>query len=361
MNKRKETLLVGALLVGVLGVPVAMAAYMLAGGPVAPVLQLAATAPVDGSTAAGANRSSSLVAGVLYTNGKATVDWNGVNLPIEDGIYAYVGGEVVTTEPGSMATLRLPGGDMVYICPETRIRLVRDDAGRYSLEVGPGTSRFVFASGTPFEVHANETVVSPAPGADPGVAFVGEVKAYKDSGCLVCALQNNVQVKTVSSDGSASAAAALVGHFIDVPGPADADGAAGAGPIALAQSPIPPDVLGQMQAGLQGAGGPGTDYLCRCEDLKRYADAGQQVAQAGSTLEPPEADDSTVPESAPPVAPPDTPVLVLAEPGAPAPFDPNALPAPAAGPAPASTLTVVAPPPAVPAGGSGGGFLISGA
>ena len=355
MILRKEPFLVAALLLGIFVGPVALANYLLASGPAAPQLQLAAVtdgiAPGLEEGQPSGEGASALVAGVLYTSGKATINWNGVSLPIENGSYAYVGGEAITTEPESMAILQLAGGDLIYLCPESTLTVERTPDGRYAMHLAQGTSRFVISSGTPFEIHANETVLKPGEGSDPDRAYVGEIKAHQDSGCLVCNLQNSVQVEAVDLD-----AVAVAGQFIDVrpavaePGSETVPEAATA-PLELDASQIPPDLFGAIQASFAAAGGAGgsTEYLCRCQDLKRYADGvGVQVAEAEPSpdAQPP----APAPEVAPPVAPPDAPALALAEPGVPT-LDPNVLPPPAAG-LPVSTLSVA--PPSVPAGGTGG-------
>ena len=367
MSPSKQTLLVGALLLGIFAGPVAFASYFLTASPSMARLHLAATheaEQVSDQSTGSQGATGPLLAGVLYASGKATVNWNGVDLQIEDGSYAYLGGETITTEPGSMAILKLAGGDLIYLCPQSILTVQRTPEGRYSMELAQGTTRFVIASGTPFEIHANETVLRPSVDSDPSKAFIGEIKAHKDSGCLVCNLQNTVEVEAVDRGTAVGA-----GQFVDVAPDVTELGVelgssggstAGSGEIAepaalgaLNASEIPADVFSTIQAGFAAAAGAGgsTEYLCRCEDLKRYAEGGATQVAEGEAV-PTEQPPAPPPEVAPPVSPPDAPALALAVPGAPT-FDPNVLPPPAAGPVPVSTLSVS--PPVVP----GGGFIVS--
>ena len=379
-----------ALVSAIMSGPTALATYLFGGDNASPSFKLAATEPTRTEpTPAAATDSlpsadlTPLVAGILYTTGKAKVDWNGLEVPVENGTYAYVGGETVTLEPGSMGILQLDGGNAVYLCPGASLNLTPQAGGGYKMNLLAGTSRFVCSPQTPFEVQVNETTLSPSPGGAGGsgggegrpASYVGEVTAYPKAGCLVCGLQKNLQVNT---PGQASGSSASEGHFIDVrpqdrEGPQSGSQADGAR-LTVKQTQIPQQITSTIKAGFNDQAGAGnTSYLCRCQELKRHADElGRRIAKAEEAAETAEpetvtaaADPETVtvtaeatpeiaPELAPPVAPPDAPAVALAEPGAPIPFDPNVLPAPAAGPDGEGPLLVVIPP-LVPSAGTGGG------
>ena len=130
MGKVKDTLLGLTLLALVLTGPAAVAAYLLSGqGAEVPlILAAAGTGATASETPKPGSRPSAapLLTGVLYTRGTAQVDWNGEKIPVSDGSYAYLGGEVVSTGPGDMGVLRLDENDRVYMCPGSRMSVSRE-------------------------------------------------------------------------------------------------------------------------------------------------------------------------------------------------------------------------------------------
>ena len=348
----------------------------------------------------GANPDSSLantnplVTGTLYTNGKASVDWNGVIIPVENGTYGYVGNEVISIAPDAMGVLQLDGGT-IFLCPGSKARISRKPDGTYDYQIIAGLNRFMFDEQTPFEIRVNELRLTPQKGqAQEGGAtgqpkqFVGEVKAHSKGGCLICELRNNLNA--VDQDSGQSINLAAAGRIVNLsrPDPTPTKPLAASSSATpttvlkdgfeVSDQSIPSDVFSAMNAG-SGAGGgnAGMEYLCQCEDLKRYADAIGEPMLAEAEPEPkatPEPAASiaapvqsassalvsiTPPEPAPPVSPPDAPIAALAPPGSPVPFDPNVLPPPAAGP---TTVNLVVPQPQPTIGILGGGgavFVVS--
>jgi hypothetical protein len=279
---------------------------------------------------------------VLYTRGTATVSWNGVQIPVKDGSYAYVGGESVRMQPDAMGVLRLPDGSGVVLCPGASASLSRDSTGGYELVVDQGSARFTFASKARFSVLANGTVVEPAPGREPdGGPVEGEVSARSDGGCLVCELESRIRI-AIAGGAATVPPQEQPGRVVMV-----TPGAAGA-PPQISSTPIPAALLGQLRTASQDE--PAA-FLCRCEELIRdpQREARQEPLPGPGSRVDPAADPERL---LPPVAPPDAPPLALAEPGPPNPFDPNVLPPPAAG-EPLSPVVTVAPP-AVPFTGTGG-------
>ncbi len=349
MTRRTDALAIIALVALSLSVPAALAAWLLA-GPEAPALALdghgkaprtLAAAPGHGAGgAAGAGdvgvapdgpSAPVTVIGMLYTRGLATVDWNGVGIPVENGAYAYLGGETIAVGPEAMGVLRLADGSSVFLCPDSRARLEIDAGGTVALTVMSGTSRFVFQPGRAFEVDAGGVLID-APAGPTSQVLVGEVEVPEDGGCVLCGLGGTLNV--------AGATAAPAGKIVRVGPGGDASVTDIPGAFAAA--------FGPDNQALAGAGD--LPFLCRCREIERYADGQGAPAQPGAPVVPP--DGALGVPATPPVEPPGLPALALAQPGAPDPFDPNLLPPPAAGPA-ATPFTV--PPPLVPTGGSGGG------
>ena len=295
---------------------------------------------------------ASPVTGVLYTRGRATVDWNGVSIPVQDGSYAYEGGESIGVSGDGMGLLRLSDGSSVFLCGGSRARLSRAEDGRPVLEILKGASRFVFRRAQAFQVRAGETVVEPSsirPESTEEEFFVGEAKAYEDGGCLLCALKNDLSLALERApDTRAQVPAGNIARLEPEPGP---DGA-----LRVGMDPIPGKAMSLIRAASAGDGA-GAQYLCRCDELEEFLrERGAQVAEGDPDTPLPETE-PRVPESMPEILPPDAPPLALAEPGPPDPFDPNVLPPPAAG-EPFSPVITVAPP-ATPGGRNGGGGIAS--
>ncbi len=125
-----------------------------------------------------------------------------------------------------------------------------------------------------------------------------------------------------------------------------------------------------MRAAMVSNGATGLGYLCKCRELKDYAErvgdrfAGEPGLALAQNENPdgPTSDASPglpqLPDSQPAVAPPPVPDVTVAEGGEPDPFVPGLLPA-AGEQQPQSDSDVVVPPPLVPGSGPGGGGTVS--
>jgi|GEM_PF-2537019 len=316
-----------------------------------------------------ATSPKSLVMGVLYTKGRAMVDWNGVRIPLQNGSYAYVGGEIIQMAPDAIGLLKLADGGSVYVCPGSKVRLSRIANGQYSLSLVSGSSRFRFPADKAFQVKVNDVVITG--GGDSQASATGnfasaEIHAKQKSGCIICALKSNLKVTTPGAAGGGSESGSAAGGILDV----TTDHATQT--ASYEKTPIPMEIMSGLT--MAGGAGPGKAYLCRCQEIQRYARdlarartaiAQSEARQEQATAQPQETPATTpvkpiaeasvaLPEPAPPVAPPEAPPLALAIPGAPDPFDPNVLPPPAAGEANEPILVVA--PAVVPVAGSGGGL-----
>ena len=148
MSKARDMLLSLTLVALVFTGPAAVAAYLLSGDRSDLPLMLAATsdgasAAVGGTSNPDGNQSRApVLAGVLYTAGTPQVDWNGVNIPVANGSYAYLGGEVVSSGPADMSVLQLDADNSVYMCPDSRMSVTRADDGAYHIRIFPGRRSF---------------------------------------------------------------------------------------------------------------------------------------------------------------------------------------------------------------------------
>ena len=355
MSKARDTLLSLTLLALVLTGPAAVAAYLLSGDRAeAPLLLAAAEKPKPGS----APSATPVVAGVLYTSGTAQVDWNGVKIPVTDASYAYLGGEVVSTGRGDMGVLRLDGDNSVYMCPDSRMSLARGDDGAYRIRISRGGGRFAFAAGTDYRIEANRAVISP--GADAASQnTVVEVSVFSHHpGGVVCGFASSMDVAAYSQDGSGGPIAlgtAGPGEIIDLSRALRDERAVSGTPVAMQPIPMPASVQSELRNNAAYPLEPGPiGYLCRCEELKRYAEAdGIPDAAIVPRMSPPDSHALgalLAVDAAPPVTPPDLSAAILAAPVLTNPVDLRVVPESASsGP----VLTV--PPPLVPVAGSGGG------
>lgn len=362
MRKVRDTLLSLTLLVLVFTGPAAVAAYLLSSdGAEAPLL-LAATGDSGPAAATGSPSAAAaavpVLAGVLYTRGTATVDWNGVKFPITDGSYAYLGGEMVSTGATDMGILQLDRGNSVYMCPGSRMSVARADDGAYRIKIAQGGGRIAFAAGTNYRIEANQGVYSP--GADAASQpTVAEVSVFQDHpGGVVCDFSSTLNVAAYPADGGDAPiglGTARAGQIIDLSRALSGEKADSGTPVIMQPIPMPASVQSWLRNNTPYPPEPGpVGYLCRCEELKRYAEAdGIPDAAIVPRMSPPEADPVgalLVADTPPPVSPPLLPPLVLAVPETPNPADPAVLPPPEVS---APVLTV--PPPLVPITGFGGG------
>ncbi|MFT5448857.1 MAG: hypothetical protein ACI9DC_004042 [Gammaproteobacteria bacterium] len=336
------------------------------------------------------------ITAILYTNGSANVSWNDRVFVVENGSYAYVGGERVEVAPGSMGLLQLSDGSNVFACAGSSVSLARSDSGAYVLAVTRGSARFSFAAGTDFRVRASDTLITAGDSVTQADGpFEGEVQSRADGGGLICELAQSLKVIGAGQNAASATPAALSGNGAASPAPVSGRVIEVGSSGAVTATPIP---AAAMPASLSAGASPGTAFLCQCEALKKRVEdllATQQAESQQDTASTPSEEvvaevaspqgvtsDTPVAESspeavqsaeeasqqsdqppsaeapvAPPVAPPDAPPVALAEPSSPDPFDPNILPPPAAG-EPSNPVVFVAPP-AVPTSGSGGGGVAS--
>lgn len=356
--------LVSLTLLGLVGTgPAAVAAYLLSGEPADDSLTLAATGSGDPAaihTATGAGGDSTgvpVLAGVLYTRGTAVVNWNGVSIPVTDGSYAYLGGEVVSTGPGDMGVLQLDGDDSVYLCPGSRMSVGRGEDGAYAIRISQGGARFAFAPGSRYRIEANQGVLSPARDSDSQPTVVEVAVFANHPGGVMCGFSNSMNVAGFASRGGSGPVAlgtAGPGEIIDLARALRDEAASTGTPVIMQPIPMPASVQRWLQSNAPYPPAPGTiGYLCRCEELKRYAEAdGIPDAAIPPRMSPPDGEALTAllaTDNAPPVALPPPRPAELAVPDGPLDIDSAVLPVAAAPP-------VTVPPPLVPATGSGGGF-----
>jgi hypothetical protein len=360
MSKARDILRSLTLLALVFTGPVAVAAYFLSSDEGGVPLILAAAgdgtmaAPGRGPDQAGGPSAVPVIAGVLYSKGTAQVDWSGAKTPVSDGSYAYLGGEMVSTGDGDMGLLQLDGGNSVYMCPGSRMNVTRADDGAYLIKLAEGTGRFVFAPGTDYRIEANRGVYSPAAGARSQPTVV-EVAVYPDyPGGIVCGFSSRLDVAGYPADGGGAPIAlgtAGPGEIIDLSRALTDEAATTGTPVIMKPILMPASVQSWLRENAPYPPKPGPiGYLCRCKELKRYAEAdGIPDAAIAPLMLPP---DGEAPLSALAAdSPPGTlPSLVLAVPEAPNPADPGVLPTAVI---PAPPLTV--PAPLVPMTGFGGG------
>lgn len=356
MRNIRHALMVLGLATLALAGPVAVAAYMLAGEASVPALVLAATGEVGSSPLAGDSPPAGqppgtpVVAGILYTRGDARVNWNGVQIPVEDGSYAYLGGEAISTGDGDMGVLELDGGGRVYVCPGSRMSVKRGVDGAYHVRIDEGGGRFVFAPGSDYRIEANRGVFTPAAAAASQPTVV-EVKVFENHpGGVMCGFSGSMEVAGYRSRGDGGPVAIGTtgpGEIVDLSRALGDESAASGTPVVVRPVQMPERVKSWLRENMPYPPQPGPiGYLCRCEELKRYAEA------------------DGIPDAAilPLVSPPDTRALVasselesvpppvLADPWPPDPADAAVLP----GPSNTGEVMTV-PPPLVPAPGFGGG------
>ena len=368
MRRINDVLLTVTLLALVLSGPAAVAAYLLAGDAVAPAVILAASGdertPAAGEPSARAREGAAppVIAGMLYTRGAARVDWNGVALSVNDSRYAYLGGEEIGTGDTDMGVLELDGGSRVYVCPGSRLSVARDADGAYRVRLTEGGGRFAFAAGSDYRIEANRGVLSPADGgAAPSVV---EVSVFRNHpGGVVCGFGGRTNVAAYPAAGGPPAAppvappvaigTAGAGEIIDLSRALRDESAAGGTPVVMEPIAMPESVRSWLRANAPYPPEPGpVGYLCRCEELKRYAEAdGIPDAAIVPRMSPPASAPlaATLADGGAPPVPPATPTAALALPGAPDAADAAVLPSPPA------VLSV--PPPLVPIRGHGGGFV----
>lgn len=357
MRKSRDILLSLTLLGLVFTGPAAVAAYFLSGEQGEPPLMLAATEEggARAATAAKPPATTPVLAGVLYSKGTARVDWNGANIPVADGSYAYLGGEMVSTGASDMGMLQLDDGNSVYMCPGSRMSVARDGDGAYRIKISQGGGRFAFAPGTHYRIEANQGVYSPAAGgaSQPTVVEVSVFPGHP--GGVVCGFSSSLDVAGYPADGNGEPIAlgtAGPGEIIDLSRALKDEAASSGTPVIMQPIPMPASVQSWLRDNAPYPPHPGPiGYLCRCEELKRYAEAdGIPDAAIVPRMLPPDGDAVGVLLAADTAAPaPALPAAVVAIPGAPDSADPGVLPL-----GPGTPLTV--PAPLVPVISSGGGF-----
>ena len=299
------------------------------------------------------------MSGVLYTNGPVKVNWNGVQMPVENSTYAYTGGELIQTAPGAMGILKLDTGSVVFICPDSSIRVSRDAAGETRVDVVQGGGRFMFTENDRFRVQVNNTTLSAAPDAGNAPAkhaYTGESVASRDGGCVLCTLSKNLNV-SVNEPGARRSVMAAGGDIVTV------KGAGSSGGDMIFTVKLPGNLLAGMRSAMVANGVQGLGYLCKCRELRDYAErAGVMTAGLADGGTGPVTDGNPdapqLPTAQPAVAPPPVPDVTVADSGEPNPFVPGLLPA-AGESQPQGGSDVVVPPPLVPGSGPGGGSTVS--
>lgn len=355
MSKPRNALLTVTLLALVFSGPAAVAAYLLTGEESGPHLMLAATgdggpeAVTESANAPSAPSGAPVLAGVLYTRGTPRVDWNGVDIPVPDGSYAYLGGEEVSSGEDDMGVLQLDGDNRVYMCPGSRMSVTRGEDGVYRIRIAEGGGRFAFAPGTNFRIRANQGVYSPAAGTGSQPTVV-EVAVFQDHpGGVACGFSSSLDVAGYPPGGGEPIALGTAGpgEVIDLSRALRDEAAASGAPVIVKPVPMPGDVQAWLRENATYPSEPGPiGYLCRCEELKRYAEAdGIPDAAIVPRMSPPDSFALTalLAEDSAPGLPP----VVPASPDAPNPADTGVMSHPG------TVLTV--PPPLVPVRGSGGG------
>ncbi|MFT5173118.1 MAG: hypothetical protein ACI8W7_001289 [Gammaproteobacteria bacterium] len=407
MNSEKQQWIMRLLLVGIAIVGPSMLTIQLVRAAGAPAQQLrgsivSSTLMLAQNTAGNLQRaainsklSTSPITAILYTNGESEVSWNGSEFAVNNGSYAYVGGETIQMAAASIGLLRLSNGDSVYICGPSTVSLSR---APHVLDITHGSARFFVKEENNFTVRANGVDISPAAGTRDGVTE-GEVSALTDGASVVYELVGKLQINTDGANAPAPPAGSSA-NIYDV-----APASQAIGPRRVSVQSIP---AAAMPASLHSGASARAAFLCQGEELRRTVNelarlliaavesdeaaaaeadlaaaviapeaaptdaltadpqAPQETAQPaqepsqqsdqpplGVADAPPDAPDVLTP----PVAPPEAPPLALAQPEAPDPFDPNVLPPPAAG-EPTDPIVIVAPP-VVPSSGSGGGGIAS--
>jgi hypothetical protein len=346
MSNARDTLLTVSLLALVLSGPAAVAAYVLAGEQADLPLILAAVESPDAPTPSRAP----LLAGVLYTRGTPRVDWNGVEIPVSDGSYAYLGGEEVSSGDSDMGVLQLGQDNRVYMCPGSRMSVTRDVDGVYQIVISAGTGRFAFAPGTKFRIQSNQVVYS-SPAGGSAQPTVVEIAAFHDHpGGVGCGFGGSLNVAGYPPKGGEPIALGTAGpgEVIDLSRALRDEKAASGAPVIVEPVSMPDHVQAWLRENAAYPPAPGPiGFLCRCEELKRYAEAdGIPDAAIAPRMSPPDGPALTVllaEDTAPGL-----PAAILASPDSPDPADPGALSESA------PVLTI--PPPLVPARGSGGGL-----
>ena len=344
MSKARDTLLGLTLLAMVFTGPAAVAAYFLGAESGGVPLMLAAT---EEASSGDATSGPPVLAGVLYTTGEPQVDWNGVKTPVADGSYAYLGNEVVSSGPGDMGVLQLEGDNSVYMCPDSRISVTRDDKGTYHIKIFQGIGRFSFSAGTDYRIEANRGVYTPSASAK-SQATVVEIAVFDGHpGGVACGFSSSMDVAGYPADGGSEPIAlgtAGPGEIIDLSRALNDEKAASGAPVVVEPIAMPAGVQESLRdnALFPPLAGP-IGYLCRCGELKRYAEAdGIPDAAILPLMTPP----ATLPFVS--VTQEGQSAVALATPGAPDPGDVGAMGNP--GP-------ITVPPPLVPISGSGGGFV----
>lgn len=353
MNNARHTLLSLTLVGLVFTGPAAVAAYLLSGDRAEAPLMLAATGDGESVLATrtpkpgGISSAAPVPVGVLYTTGTPRVERNGEEIAVANGDYTYLENEVVSTGPGDMGLLQLYGDNRVYMCPGSRMSVARSVDGAYQIKIFQGGGRIAFAPGTNYRIEANRGVYSPS-AASASQPTVVEVAVFQDHpGGVACGFSSSLDVAGYSSDrngGPIALGTVGPGEIIDLSRALRDEAASTDTPVVMQPIAMSASVRQWLRDNVAYPSEPGPiGYLCRCLELKRYAEAdGIPDTAIIPRMLPPDgkAPLSLALDTRPPVLPP----VVLAVPGAPSALS---IPRP-------TTLSV--PPPQVPVAGSGGGF-----
>ena len=348
--------------------PAGVAAYLVAGKQdLIPVTML--VAQVDRELAPGTGtagdvgapgRGARLLMGVLSSTGETNVDWNGQRITVNDGSYAYVGGESVQTGSRAMAILDLGQGNRVTVCPGSELIVSSGGVDRSpQIEVSGGGARIEFSRDTPFRILASDMILKPL--------HRGETTSQGQP-----TIPDSIMVTEVVVDSSGVSICEFSGGLSYVSGGAELS-ATGSGPIVSSKGEEGRALRRmQMSRDMPGAGAAskavgGTERQpCSCGELEKLARGQGQppgaVARADEVTSGAQATTSGPASQVPAVGPPATPPAdMLAIPGAPSLLDLDALAPPAAGPdSPGGTTdagSILAAAPVAPSLVAGGSVL----
>jgi hypothetical protein len=332
-------------------------AHVGASLPPAVVLGLAGQVPPG----AAAYRDTPAVLGTLFGDGNVVVQRTNGDFSISGETYAYPGLETVRVGEGGLGTMRITGAGSVFWCAGAAGKVSRSPDGALTFSLESGTARLVFESGAVPAIRAGKKTFIGEPGLA-GEQWAAEVSVVDDT-VLVISVKGLVKdlvddvVQDLPADSAASSAgwAATAGDETvwsvnnAAPGPV-LRGEATAFALPVGASPSPDALTGPADASNGG------DRLCQ---LAALGEVGRPllVGNQSPTVPVSTGAEDQVQRVPAELTAPGAPALALVEPRLQDTFDPNLLPAPAAGPG--EDTQIVVPVPALPVLGAGGGGLAS--
>lgn len=352
MAEHRPTFGALSLLTAALMAPVGVAAYLVGGNPgLLPEMLLVAqadTARESGVQERARGRDARLLTGVLSGTGEIKVGWDSRRITVEDGSYAYVGGESIQTGTDAMGVLELAGGNRVYICPDSELSLTSSAPdGSTLITMAEGHARVEFSQQSAFWVSVSGMIF--------GRALQNESKNEEQ-----VRTRNTQVVAEVVASPSRVAVCELSGDLSyssgGVPIPTSGSGQIVVGDVpGLQRRAMPSEMADRLSA--EGPGGGAQAYLCRCDEIEEFARRKEEADGVAAGV-----GDNVAPEVVPKVVPPEPPTgLVVVSPDRPNVFDLFTLPPPAAGPGDAlggiGAGNIVAAAPVAPSVVAGGSVL----